>query len=136
MILDAAWAPISSSLSSSSSSSSPGTTSPVFATAGRDKSVKIWGRDSEGGFICKATITTDAPVTAIDFCDEIYRVEIGEAITVQEVPLEISNNYYPSKAITQLAWKPSSKETSESSTKSMDLAIASEDSSLRIYSLC
>ncbi|CCD48734.1 hypothetical protein ACHAPC_005042 [Botrytis cinerea] len=155
MILDAAWAPISSSLSSSSSSSSPDTTSHVFATAGRDKSVKIWGRDSEGGFICKATITTDAPVTAIDFCDEvvgettvylavgtevgrfkIYRVEIGEAITVQEVPLEISNNYYPSKAITQLAWKPSSKETSESSTKSMDLAIASEDSSLRIYSLC
>ncbi len=37
---------------------------------------------------------------------------------------------YPSKAITQLAWKPSGKEKI-----SMKLAIASEDSSLRVYSL-
>ncbi|KAF5871383.1 putative rna polymerase ii elongator protein [Botrytis fragariae] len=143
MILDAAWAP-------SPSSTAP----PVFATAGRDKSVKIWGRDAEGGFVCKATIASEAPVTAIDFYDEvvgestvylavgtevgrfkIYRVEIGDEITVAELPLEISNNYYPSKAITQLAWKPSSKETSENTT-GMELAIASEDSSLRIYSLC
>ncbi|TGO09282.1 hypothetical protein BTUL_0172g00040 [Botrytis tulipae] len=147
MILDAAWAPTSPSSSS--------TASPVFATAGRDKSVKIWGRDAEGQFACKATIASEAPVTAIDFCDEvvgestvylavgtevgrfkIYRVEIGDEITVHEVELQISNNYYPSKAITQLAWKPSSKETSENNTTSMELAIASEDSSLRIYSLC
>ncbi|KAB8291590.1 hypothetical protein EYC80_006390 [Monilinia laxa] len=137
MILDAAWA--------------PAPTSSVFATAGRDKQVKIWGKDSEG-FICKATIPEEHPVTAIDFFDamvgndvhlavgtevgrfRVYRVTVGEEITVTEVLLEINNNYYPSKAITQLAWKPSSKDTAE--TAGMELAIASEDSSLRIYSLC
>ncbi|RAL63609.1 hypothetical protein DID88_003653 [Monilinia fructigena] len=68
----------------------------------------------------------------VDF--RVYRVTVGEEITVTEVLLEINNNYYPSKAITQLAWKPSSKDISE--TVGMELAIASEDSSLRIYSLC
>jgi elongator complex protein 2 len=40
---------------------------------------------------------------------------------------------YPSKAITQLAWKPSQED--EQGQIDMELAIASEDSSLRIYVL-
>lgn len=102
MILDAAWAP-----------SSTTTNIAVFATAGRDKQVKIWGKDKETeAFTCKATIAAEAPVTAIDFCDEmvggavylavatevgrfrVYRVELGgEAITVNEVLLEIKYVY-------------------------------------------
>ncbi|APA15152.1 hypothetical protein SS1G_08752 [Sclerotinia sclerotiorum 1980 UF-70] len=179
MILDAAWAPTFSSSSSvsSSTSTSTSTNSPIFATAGRDKQVKIWSRDSKtqaqtdtnietetennaGGFTCKATIPSDAPITALDFLDKIignaiylaigtelgrfniYRVTVdGDAITVTEVLLDMgsSKNYYPSKAITQLAWKPqrSSNNTPEHDENiDMELAIASEDSSLRIYSLC
>jgi elongator complex protein 2 len=52
MILDAAWAP---------------TDIAVFATAGRDKQVKIWGIDEGAGFTCKTTIAEEGPVTAIDF---------------------------------------------------------------------
>lgn len=55
MILDAAWAP---------------TSAPVFATAGRDKQVKIWARDQDAaGFTHKATIAEEGPATAIDFLD-------------------------------------------------------------------
>lgn len=55
MILDAAWAP---------------TRLPVFATAGRDKQVKIWANDEgAASFTHKATITEENSVTAIDFLD-------------------------------------------------------------------
>lgn len=54
MILDAAWGPGEGR---------------VFATAGRDKSVKIWARDGGAGFTCKTTITGEHPVTAVDFMD-------------------------------------------------------------------
>ena len=53
MILDAAWAPAAS---------------PVFATAGRDKQVRIWAKE-ESGFILKVPIPEETPVTAIDFLD-------------------------------------------------------------------
>lgn len=62
MILDATWAP------SSSSSSSP-----VFATAGRDKQVRVWalskqaGEDAKPQFVQVAALSSDGPVTAVDF---------------------------------------------------------------------
>jgi len=70
MILDAAWAP---------------TASPAFATAGRDKQVKVWERDQEGsGFTCKATIPEEHPVTAIDFLgrsvDDLVYLAVGTEI--------------------------------------------------------
>jgi elongator complex protein 2 len=56
MILDAAWAP------------SP---TPIFATAGRDKQVRVWSSqpDAEGKiqFVQKCAIPSSVPVTAIDF---------------------------------------------------------------------
>lgn len=57
MILDADWAP---------------TSFPVFATAGRDKSVKVWAKGAEGStesFSCVKTISEEHPVTAISFLD-------------------------------------------------------------------
>jgi elongator complex protein 2 len=55
MILDAAWAPASL---------------PVFATAGRDKQVKVWAKEQNAtGFTQKTAIAEDNPVTAIDFLD-------------------------------------------------------------------
>lgn len=104
MILDAAWAPTLPSAVSAS---------PIFATAGRDKQIKIWGKGPQG-FVCKATIPEENPVTAIDFLDamvgddvylavgtevgrfRVYRVSISsEAIAVNEVQLEIKYVYAP-----------------------------------------
>jgi elongator complex protein 2 len=51
MILDAAWAPAPME---------------VFATAGRDKQVKIWAKE-EGKFTVKSSIPQENPITAIDF---------------------------------------------------------------------
>jgi elongator complex protein 2 len=151
MILDCAWA--------------PGETR-AFATAGREKTVKIWARDGDAGFECRTTITEGAPVTAIDFGDalmsdgkaylavgtesgrlRIYTVDIKDDFGVKEIEISyaryvvspskrpkanLHSTYpFPSKPITQLAWKPSKEGDSEAE---MELAIASEDSSLRIYS--
>lgn len=52
MILDAAWA--------------PDFRGRMFATASRDKTVKIWIHSAEG-FILRNTVPMDTPVTAIDF---------------------------------------------------------------------
>jgi elongator complex protein 2 len=60
MILDAAWAPSNKK---------------VFATAGRDKQVKIWGCEDgkDEGFVCKATIAAEHAVTSIDFMDSAVK---------------------------------------------------------------
>ena len=52
MILDATWAPSSAGR--------------IFATAGRDKTVKVWEMQGES-ITCKATISLLSPVTAVDF---------------------------------------------------------------------
>jgi elongator complex protein 2 len=58
MILDAAWAPNSND---------------VFATAGRDKQVKLWRKEAlnkgAAGFALVTTIPEETPVTSIDFMD-------------------------------------------------------------------
>ena len=67
MILDAAWAPAFGKEGGVR----------VFATAGRDKQVKIWrseggdgdGDEDGGGFACKSVIAEEVAVTAIDFSD-------------------------------------------------------------------
>lgn len=56
MILDGAWAP-----------SAKEAESRAFATAGRDKNVKIWAVKEEGKFGLAATIADEQPVTAVDF---------------------------------------------------------------------
>lgn len=54
MILDAAWAPLVGPVR-------------VFATAGRDKTVKIWVGRGEGKFVLGKAIPFEGPVTALDF---------------------------------------------------------------------
>ncbi|RAL07738.1 Elongator subunit ELP2 [Aspergillus homomorphus CBS 101889] len=94
MILDAAWAPKSRV--------------PVFATAGRDKSVKIW-QMTDGAFECHSTIPLKTPGSFILAAGE----ESGE--------LHL--------AINQLSWRPEQREE----TSRFVLAVASEDTSTRIY---
>ncbi|OJJ97366.1 hypothetical protein ASPACDRAFT_46219 [Aspergillus aculeatus ATCC 16872] len=130
MILDAAWAPISQT--------------PIFATAGRDKSVKVW-QMHDGACECKATIPLKTPVTAISFLSSIeknsfilaageesgelsiHRIAIG-SLQISHLA-SVDKFKSPSKAITQLSWRPGQKEAAPHFV----LAVASEDTSLRIY---
>merc|ERR1711939_3001 len=95
----------------------------------------------------------DAPVTAVDFMNvclpdghtylavgteagrvRVYNVDVKKAFLVTELEVEYRSIYpYSSKAVTQLGWKPISRGKTEKIE--MDLAIASEDSSLRVYSI-
>ncbi|GAP89096.2 putative elongator complex protein 2 [Rosellinia necatrix] len=128
MILDAAWAP----------STDP---SLVFATAGRDKTVKVWRRE-EAGIACIATIAETHPATAIDFMprpDKGGRFVLAVGTEAGRVSihffdptsLAVSSSFalQPelclAKPVLQLAWRPH--------VDSGELAIAGDDGSLRVY---
>jgi elongator complex protein 2 len=145
MILDASWSSASSV--------------PFFATAGRDKTVKIWA-SADGDrheIICKTIITRSAPVTAIDICASregtfaclavgeetgklsyhIFSVETFRNRDPKPEPLnsvEIEGKLCPSKAVTRLAWRPDGLQRRDVSGP-YELAVASADSSLRILSI-
>ncbi|KAK8100923.1 hypothetical protein PG999_011297 [Apiospora kogelbergensis] len=130
MILDAAWAPLMENAL-------------VFATAGRDKSIKIWKRSADTGFACITTISASHPVTSVDFLprrteedtlvlaagSEIGKVSI-HAINAADLSVVSSSPLRPefclAKAVQQLSWRPHATDKT--------LAIAGEDASLRIYS--
>ncbi|KAI1111072.1 WD40-repeat-containing domain protein [Nemania sp. NC0429] len=130
MILDAAWVPSTDS-------------SLAFATAGRDKAVKIWRRE-ETGFTCTTTITETHPATAVDFLPrpdkdgrfilavgtEAGRISLyfldGTTLAVSS-SLALSPEFCLPKPVLQLAWRPG--------TDTSELAVAGDDSSLRIYRL-
>ncbi|CAI7677925.1 unnamed protein product [Penicillium manginii] len=138
MILGAAWAPKTS------------TSDYIFATAGRDKSVKIWQRSEDGTFICKSMIALASPVSAIEFLPAVYQgsfiLAVGEdsgALSIHQIAVDsleaqlvvnIDSTIAPSRSITQLAWRPVTTEEANSKTK-FELAVASEDTSARIYTI-
>ena len=139
MILGAAWA--------------PKLDIPVFATAGRDKSVKIW-RMTGDNFECKSVISLKNPVTALSFLDSLqngaFWLAAGEdngEISLHQISVDslevkhlttIDKLISPSKAVTQLSWRPEIKglngETGgETGNESVELAVASEDTATRLY---
>ena len=146
MILDVAWSAV-------------GHVS-FFATAGRDKAIKIWASspDEKDDFMCKMTITRPAPVTAVEFNgtseDDLVCLAAGEEtgqlsyhiVSADSLrgrgskPLEplrsvdIAGRMCPSKAVTRLAWRPHKVQRHENEALGQ-LAIASHDSSLRILSI-
>jgi elongator complex protein 2 len=135
MILGAAWAPT--------------TTERVFATAGRDKSVKIWQK-TEDTFACKTTITLTSAVSAVAFLPTPYKnnfiLAAGEdsgVISIHRIDIEnleaqhivtIDPLIAPSKTITQLSWRPVPVADVDNRTR-FELAVASEDTSTRIYAI-
>ncbi|KAI9677605.1 MAG: hypothetical protein M1817_006559 [Caeruleum heppii] len=152
MILDASW-----------SSATSHVLRKVFATAGRDKAVKVWTLNvSELNVNPIATITTDAPVTAIDFLPllvgnsliiaigtETGAMQLGKIdcdsskiVAVQSIDPSIG----PSRSITQLSWRTQHESLLEKAhgrdatdaevprSGGDQLAVASQDSSVRIYS--
>jgi len=135
MILGAAWAPAA--------------TEPVFATAGRDKSVKIWQK-SEDTFVCKTTVALTSAVSAIAFLPSPYKTffilaagEDNGAISIHRIASDsleaqhvvtIDQLIAPSRAITQLSWRPVPIADADSYDR-FELAVASEDTSTRIYGI-
>lgn len=134
MILGAAWAPAAAGS--------------VFATAGRDKSIKIWQKE-ENTFVCKTTMALSSPVSAISFLPVPHKnnfiLAAGEdngSVSIHRITVDgleaqpvvtVDPTMAPSKTITQLSWRPVSPSSDDSS--SFDLAVGSEDSSMRIYAI-
>lgn len=135
MILDACWAPL--------------TNVGVFATGGRDKQVKVWTLKT-GVSNCAINIPLPTPASAVDFSPavvsdhvflavgqdngsiSVFDIVVGDddQLTLSEKSLVVPETEKPSKAITQLAWKPI-----EEGVNTFELAVSSEDSSLRVYSV-
>ncbi|KAK3359197.1 WD40-repeat-containing domain protein [Lasiosphaeria hispida] len=145
MILDASWAPEAAEGVS------------VFATAGRDKQVKIWvrraaHREGKAEFVLAQTLEQEHPVTALDFLPvpttdgrlllavgtEAGRlVVLGLSIDGGEVTIAAAISVKPElwlpKAVLQLAWRPL-RDNDVQEGRGRELAVAGEDGSLRIYS--
>ncbi|KAL4877658.1 6-phosphofructo-2-kinase-domain-containing protein [Aspergillus karnatakaensis] len=139
MILDADWAPASESQL------------PIFATAGRDKTIKVWqvtGLSIE----CKATIPTRSSVTAVAFLPTAYNDELflatGEddgKLSIHKIKLgglepnpmiSFDRDQSPSKTITELSWRPMRQQNETAGVSEIvELAVASQDTSIRIYSI-
>jgi elongator complex protein 2 len=141
MILDGSWAPTAAGR--------------IFATAGRDKSVKIWAW-ADDKIECQQTISALLPVTAVAFLPQIvddalwvaHGLEDGTvAVTVIAINgfevrrrIQIDETLAPSKTINQLSWRPSRPEVlngvaDEKHPRLYQLAVASDDTSLRLYSI-
>ncbi|RSL76678.1 hypothetical protein CEP51_009738 [Fusarium floridanum] len=136
MILDAAWAPAPS-------------TAPVFATAGRDKQVRIWAakpdEDGKLKFAQAAAIPCTSPVTSVDFIPQLVNGRFVLAVGTELGRLNLylikedgtdavekpaCEDFCLPKAVLQLAFRPVAREGSD---RAYELAIAGEDSSVRVY---
>ncbi|KAG6011784.1 hypothetical protein E4U54_007903 [Claviceps lovelessii] len=135
MILDAAWAP---------------SDRPLFATAGRDKQVRIWSakKASESDkleFSQSVALSCSGPVTAVDFFPADVNGSFVLAVGTEAgkisicllneqcssiTELETRAEFSLPKAVLQLAWSPVKAGTSTTYT----LAVAGEDGSLRLFS--
>ncbi|KAL2862988.1 6-phosphofructo-2-kinase-domain-containing protein [Aspergillus lucknowensis] len=117
MILDAHWAPATDSQT------------PIFATAGRDKSIKLW--QLIGGSI---------EFTAVSFlpraCNGVFFLASGEddgKLSIHQIKMDgVEPNPF---TITELSWRPNPRVNGDGGEdKSIfELAVASEDTSIRIY---
>ena len=138
MILDCSW--------------SPSGNDTVFASAGRDKAVKIW-KLANGKAECVQSISATAAVTAVAFdlvpsVDNlrlVYGTEDGNIniVSFAARTLAIVSNFalerylVPSQAVNALRWRPRPSDggvTNEPEIRRLSqLAVVSDDSSLRMF---
>ena len=142
MILDCSWAPIHAGR--------------VFATSGRDAAIKIWIVNSFGT-VCLNQWFMSSPITSVTFThrlvDDHFILAYGRengAISIASISrlgvlcrLAELGHLSPSKSVNQLSWRPmfENKELAgahsevESVSLSLQLAAASDDTSVRIFSI-
>lgn len=137
MILDAAW--------------STAENAPFFATAGRDRCVKLWARSQSqpgAGFSALQTITRKMAVTAVavtatsdpryccvaagedDGTVSLHVVDLAQSLAIVR-SATIPDQDCPSGTVNRLSWRPEAERFAEDGP-GMLLAIASSDSSVRI----
>jgi len=153
MLLDGAWAPSLASESATSGTEK----APVFATAGRDRNVHIWRlgdtQNEESGIFTRiSTVSATNPVVALAFLQEpvqeffalAYALEDGSIwfakLDVKELQLQgevvqLSTELAPAMAVTQMVWRPVRTGTGSEREGRHQLAVASEDASVRVYSV-
>jgi len=145
MVLDCAWAPASTTTPDDGADANPY----IFATAGRDKSVKLWRVQASTGEVeLVKSFPAEAPVTALAFSPDsqlAYGTEQGriglvrtpaaeeggrwEDATVEVVEKELG----PAKAVTRLAWRPGkAEEGGRDGGGGRVLAVSSEDCGMRL----
>lgn len=135
MILDCSWAPSEVGV--------------VFATAGRDKTIKLWKVTEDGEVQQVASISAAAAITAVSISPALtsqrnlrlaYGTEDGKlgiadfAADTLQVVAEIGahSTLAPSAAVNALQWRPKS---AEQGVEHDQLAVASDDCSLRIINV-
>ncbi|KAK6349832.1 hypothetical protein TWF696_006098 [Orbilia brochopaga] len=125
----------------------------VFVTAARDKTVKVWTLQPDGKeWTCTETVKFEEPITAIDILDcpvtvggerfvllalglesgmwSVYRAAVQDGgIGTWERYLQLEAWMVPDKTITQISWRPTDGEE----TGTFEVALSSDDSSVRIY---
>jgi elongator complex protein 2 len=140
MILSCSWAGTSASN--------------IFATGGRDKNVKIWGVQASETVTADLhlTIPLSASATSVAFYTSALSTpatvvlaagtETGDigvwCISTEDwsvkAEVKIDSDMRPSGAINALRWRPDGK-TEEAGQRKMQLAVASEDLSVRLFEL-
>ncbi|KIW75728.1 hypothetical protein Z517_10471 [Fonsecaea pedrosoi CBS 271.37] len=144
MILDATWLVGS-------------TKTPSFATAGRDKLVKVWSRaadqEDETNFSMRSSIARKGPVTAIaatsavcadgprgvlavaedDGTISLHSIDVDGDLGVLHT-VEVPRHLCPSKTVNRLAWQPRGLLDGDGQGHQL-LAVASADGSVRILSI-
>lgn len=132
MILDCAWVP-----TTAADNDDP----PTFATAGRDKSIKLWRvQPATADVELVKSFPVEAAVTAVAFSPDArlaYGTEQGRLglITLAEsgkwedaVVEAVRKEVGPTKTVTELRWRPGKAEEDGGRL----LAVASEDSGMRV----
>ncbi|KAG0637374.1 WD40-repeat-containing domain protein [Tuber brumale] len=130
IIWDGKWAPVED----------------VFATASRDKSVKIW-HNGGGGWVSRAALRFEVPATALDFLGEViegkcwlaigledgglrvYHAKVGDWAN-PELLIKLDDRITPDRSVTQITWRPSKGQVGK-----RDVAVSGEDFSVRVYSI-
>ncbi|KAI9741872.1 MAG: hypothetical protein M1834_000260 [Cirrosporium novae-zelandiae] len=132
----------------------------IFVTAGREKAVKIWGAEGDN-FNMKTSIPTTEGVSAVSFMQRIIRQTLHLAVGFESGELDIyalsvpqnfekvaqyrvGAKYSFSRTITSLCWRPCERQVlmsdgeeqkAQEQHESGELAVASEDTSLRLFKI-